>query len=130
MRFLRELRTTLSVSAGLSSLHQHAQGVGGSAARQARCRCAGDGPLSVDQEVDERTEEYNRRMQQQMGWDARPFEYHYGAGSCAPGLTKGLIRHVAETFYPYVHSLEPEKQPSLQCASRVQTCLAPVWWHW
>ena len=48
-------------------------------------RCSGSdaGPpvaaLSTDADAVERREEYNRRMQQQMGWeDANPYEYHYG----------------------------------------------------
>ena len=50
-----------------------------------RCSGAGDaGPpvaaLSQDADAEERKEEYNRRMQQRMGWeDANPYEYHYGA---------------------------------------------------
>ncbi len=36
--------------------------------------------LSQDADADEKKDEYNRRMQQQMGWeDANPYEYHYGA---------------------------------------------------
>lgn len=36
--------------------------------------------LSQDADAEERRDEYNRRMQQQMGWeDANPYEYHYGA---------------------------------------------------
>jgi hypothetical protein len=35
--------------------------------------------LSTDADAVERRDEYNRRMQQQMGWeDANPYEYHYG----------------------------------------------------
>ena len=50
-----------------------------------RCRAAEEAgaplaALSQDADADQKREEYNRRMQQQMGWeDANPYEYHYGA---------------------------------------------------
>ena len=59
------------------------------ACRTTLIHCSGSdaGPpvaaLSTDADAAERRDEYNRRMQQQMGWeDANPYEYHYGGYLC------------------------------------------------
>jgi len=75
-------------AAGLARRYDQRQVVPPSQCSRAEEAGAPIAALSQDADADEKKDEYNRRMQQQMGWeDANPYEYHYGVSSshcCAP----------------------------------------------